>query len=457
MQRGSQRGVGAHQLLDGPRIRAVHAQRAEALGMLVVAVDPESACHARALGQARQIRGLRDGVFGHVPIRSPLAARGREQTRRVDVDGVIARQRCRQPAVAALDQRPDADEDAEHVGTRRRLVQVPARGLEDEVDLPVERPWLEGGRVDRRVGRTDQRVLVPRDGEHHAPVARVRHHDRAVARQERPIEHEMDALARRDQRRRVRLGEMADAVTERAGGVDHHRRVDLERVTGFEIASHETVNEAVDALRDAGDLRVVEQRRALLGRGLHEVDQQPRIVELAVVIDHPAAQALGLDRRQALQRLVTREDFRGAETVLPGQHVVDLESDPVERRFPPVVVGDDEGQVAHQVRRVLPQDAPFLQRLHHERDVALLEIAHAPVHQLRTATRRALAEVVLLEQQHLVAARGGIDGDPDSSGAAADDREVARAVHGPQPRQHPAARHDRCAPTDAAGTGRGCR
>ena len=69
---------------------------------------------------------------------------------------------------------------------------------------------------DRRVGRADQRVPVPRDGEHHAAVARVRHHDGAVAGQERLREHEVDALARRDQRRRVGLGQPAHAVGERA-------------------------------------------------------------------------------------------------------------------------------------------------------------------------------------------------------------------------------------------------
>jgi hypothetical protein len=39
-------------------------------------------------------------------------------------------------------------------------------------------------------------------------------------------------------------------------------------------------------------------------------------------------------------------------------------------------------QFADEMRRVLPQQSALLQRLHHERDVALLEIAHAAVHQL---------------------------------------------------------------------------
>ena len=74
--------------------------------------------------------------------------------------------------------------------------------------------------------------------------------------------------------------------------------------------------------------------------------------------------------------------------------------------------------------RVLPQEPPLLERLHHQRDVALLEVAHAAVHELGGAARRALAEIALLEQQHVVAARGRVDGHAHAGGAAADDHHV---------------------------------
>ena len=80
------------------------------------------------------------------------------------------------------------------------------------------------GSANRRVGGADQRVAVPGDGEHHAAVARVRHHDGAPARQERPVEHEVDALARRDHRRGRRIGQAAHAVREGARRVDDHPR-----------------------------------------------------------------------------------------------------------------------------------------------------------------------------------------------------------------------------------------
>src|SRR5688500_1284736 len=54
---------------------------------------------------------------------------------------------------------------------------------------------LEDGLVDGGVRRADDGVPVPGDREHDAAVAGVRHHDRTLPGQERPIEHEMDPLA----------------------------------------------------------------------------------------------------------------------------------------------------------------------------------------------------------------------------------------------------------------------
>jgi hypothetical protein len=51
------------------------------------------------------------------------------------------------------------------------------------------------------------------------------------------------------------------------------------------------------------------QGRTLVGSGFHEIDQQPRIVELAVVVDNAAAQPFGLDRRQPRQGLLACQDF----------------------------------------------------------------------------------------------------------------------------------------------------
>jgi len=59
------------------------------------------------------------------------------------------------------------------------MVEVAARGLQDEVDLLGEGPRLEGRLVDRGVCGVHEGVLVPGDRERHPAVAGVGHHDGA--------------------------------------------------------------------------------------------------------------------------------------------------------------------------------------------------------------------------------------------------------------------------------------
>src|SRR5688572_14790330 len=93
--------------------------------------------------------------------------------------------------------------------------------------------------------------------------------------------------------------------------------------------------------------------------------------------------------------------------------------------------------------RVLSQQAALLERFHDERDVALFEIPNPPVHQLGAAARRALAKIVLFEEQDLVATAGGINGNADAGGTAADDDDVPRAAALLEPYDHLGPEHQR--------------
>src|SRR6202158_5668269 len=110
------------------------------------------------------------------------------------------------------------------------------------------------------------------------------------------------------------------------------------------------------------------------------------------------------------ERLFFREDARDAKSIFTGQQRIELQPETVEWSLPPVVVRHDEGEVVHQVRRVLQKQSALLERFHDQPNIALLQIAHAAVCQLSAAAGGAFTEVALLEQQHIVAARGGIDG-----------------------------------------------
>ena len=299
-----------------------------------------------------------------------------------------------------------------------------------------ERPWLERRLPHRRVRGAHHGVPVPRDREHHARVACARHHDRRLAAEEALVQDHVDALAGRDHRQGDGIVQAPHAVAESAGRVDQRACLDHVLAAGLEVAKASPTHVASVVLVQVDDRRVVDQAGALLGGRPRQVDQQTAVVELPVVVLHAPAQALLLERRDALEHLLARQDPRAGEAVAAGQHVVDAHADAVEGRLPPQVVGHDEREVADEVRRVLQQQPPLVERLHHERHVALLQVAHAAVHQLRRPARGPLAEVALLEQQHLVAARGGVHRHADAGGAASDHEHVPRIRVVAHPLEH---------------------
>ena len=72
----------------------------------------------------------------------------------------------------------------------------------------------------------------------------------------------------------------------------------------------------------------------------------------------------------------------------------------------------------------MQKQSTLLECFHDQADIALLQVAHAAVCQLGAATGGAFAEVALLKQQHVVAARRGIDGNANAGGATAHDNHV---------------------------------
>ena len=83
--------------------------------------------------------------------------------------------------------------------------------------------------------------------------------------------------------------------------------------------------------------------------------------------------------------------------------------------------GHDERQGYHQLRGVAQQPLALGERLVHEAEFALLEVAQAPVHQLRGLRRRPRRQVRLVDEGYRQAAGGGVEGDARSCDATADD------------------------------------
>jgi hypothetical protein len=76
------------------------------------------------------------------------------------------------------------------------------------------------------------------------------------------------------------------------------------------------------------------------------------------------------------------------------------------------------------MRSVLPQQTALLERLHHQRDVALFEVANTAVYELGAPAGCPFAEVMLFQEDDVVAAARRVNGDAGAGSAAADDDDV---------------------------------
>ena len=227
-----------------------------------------------SLFQFRERGCLINTVFRHVAIGRPLSTGDREQSRTVNVDGVVTRQRRGVLAVPRFDQRPDSREHAQNVRPLWRSFEISTRRFQNEIDLVVG-----GSRFNRRIGnrdvrRSDDGVIVPGNREHHSAIRRVWDHDGIIAWQERTIEDEMNSLTWSDQPHGVGIDHSANTVAERASGVHDNPRQNIECAIGLAIMSADTGDKSVLIADQSIDLGIVHDRRALFDGRLSQVDQQ---------------------------------------------------------------------------------------------------------------------------------------------------------------------------------------
>ena len=130
---------------------------------------------------------------------------------------------------------------------------------------------------------------------------------------------------------------------------------------------------------------------------------------------------LALDRAVALRAPLLRLVAAAA----PRHHVVHVQPHS-EQAVEPLALErrHDHRQRLHEVRRELHEQRALEQRLAHQPEVEVLEVAQAAVDELRRAARRARGEVGLLDQGDAVAARGGVERHARAGDPAAHDDEV---------------------------------
>ena len=268
------------------------------------------------------------------------------------------------------------------------------------------------------VGRADQReILRERQREHDALVGVLE--DVAAVVVEQLAHHDVAALGEPHRRRpAMRSTVSATMPTQGPAALTSTRAV----TTSRRPCALRISRQIILAL-GAGDARAGADRGAALG-GVERVEHdQPGIVHPAVGIFEAGAefphQRLAGDVVGEIERARRRQDFARAEPV------VEEQPEPQhERRARPRHRRQHEAHRPDDVRRHPQQHLALGQRLAHQPERAVLEIAQAAVDELGRGRRGARAEVVLLQQQHAQAAAGGVARDAGAVDAAADDGEI---------------------------------
>ncbi len=235
----------------------------------------------------------------------------------------------------------------------------------------------------------------------------------------------MHPLAGRHEGADLRVVHSPDIIDKDARRVDHAARLDLELASGFHILGEES-RDVVFLPHQSGAAHVVDQDCSVIGRRHGEMDREPGVIELTVVIHDAARQAFRLQRRQQIEHVLPRQVAGRLQAQLTREGVVHLQADPVKRPLPPVVARDDKRQTVHEVGRILAQQSALAQCLQNERDIALLEIPHTAVDQLRAAAGGPLGEVTLLDEHDAVTPRRCIDRRSQARRTAANDRQIKR-------------------------------
>ena len=164
-------------------------------------------------------------------------------------------------------------------------------------------------------------------------------------------------------------------------------------------------------------------------RSVHGVEHhQARIV-------HPAVGIFEAARKARLQRLAGRgaREIDGVgrrqDAAAPAQVVVEEEPEPDQQgRAQAAMMREHEPERPDDVRGHGEQHLPLAQRLAHQAEGEVLQVAQPAVDELGRGRGRAAGQVGLLRQQHGQSAPGGIAGDAAAVDAPADDGNVVHSA-----------------------------
>jgi hypothetical protein len=421
-----------------PGVLGLH-RRHEALEVVVGVrrhADPARQVAAREKGAfgpgrarfAQHASHLVGRVFGQLAKCRDLAAPHRQQRRRggVALEHVVARH-GRRVARFVVEQWTHAGVRPGHVGRHHGFLEI-AAGLGAEVGDLVIADVRGAGVValEFDVGGADQGEVVLIGNREDDPLVRVLE-DVGVVVREQARHHDVAALDQPQAlgSQRLALGRTGNAAQEgfgpRAGRI-HHGACAHGAPPALPRFEHRApAGGSALRLDAAGARQHLGPARARIERIEHH---QPRIIDPAIGIDE-APLELGLERLARrvpaqIDRARRGQHLAVREVVVHEQADADHPGRPHRR-----IVRHHEAQRPHDVGRAAQQHLALLQRLAHQRELVVLEIAQPAMYQLGRGRRGVRGQVVLLAQEHAPAAARQIARNATAVDTPADDQHVA--------------------------------
>src|SRR5205823_4961902 len=179
--------------------------------------------------------------------------------------------------------------------------------------------------------------------------------------------------------------------------------------------------------------RVGFHERAVRGRVERVLDDEPLgIARLRVEVARAADEPVRVQARELREQRVARERRVTRERAVRRQPVVEREP---ERDLPALapralVDGNAELERRDEVRREAQQPLALLERLAHEPDLEVLEVAEPAVNEPRGRAARATGEIVALDEEHREPRERGLARDRGAVDAPADHDHVERSARG---------------------------
>src|ERR1700728_2018541 len=189
------------------------------------------------------------------------------------MDRVLARESSRLVVARNLNQRTNADIDAQNVFSRGWTAKIACRCLQNELDLFFERRGLGRWLVDWRICGANNGVPMPRNSEHDPAVAGMGNHDGGATAQKGLVENQMDSLAGADHGFGIGFIEPAYFIGEDPGGVHDDSGGELKILPAFPILHDYSVDEIVGAFRQLHGGSIVQDSGSMIDGGCEEVHE----------------------------------------------------------------------------------------------------------------------------------------------------------------------------------------